>query len=54
MVGGVVGVLNFVLLRRLARRVSMPETVKVLNGVAIADLVLLPAVGALIGVYAWG
>ncbi len=54
LVGAGIGLANLVVLRLLADRVELPETKKLLNVVGLADLVIFPVAGALIGAYAWG
>ena len=53
LIGLAMGLALFLLLRLLATRVEYPETVKVLNVVGLADLVVLPVVGYLVGSYGW-
>ncbi len=50
-IGLAFGVANYVMLRKLAQRVDMPETKKTLNVVAALDLVLMPLAGWAIGAY---
>ena len=47
--GLVLGVIGFVAMRALARRVELPETKTALNLAAIVDLALFPVVGAFAG-----
>ncbi len=53
-IGIVLGVVNYLVLGRLAGRVEMAETRRVLRLVALIDLVVLPVAGFLIGAYVWG
>ena len=53
-IGVVLGVVNYMVLGRLAERVEMAETRRVLRLVALIDLVVLPVAGYLIGAYVWG
>ena len=48
-VGLGLGVVGFIAMRALARRVELDETKQVLNMAAIVDLVLLPVLGAFVG-----
>ena len=48
-VGGIIGVLGFLAMRALARRVELDETKTVLNLAAIVDLALFPVIGAFAG-----
>ena len=45
-IGLAFGVANYVMLRKLAQRVDMPETKKTLNVVAALDLVVMPLGGS--------
>jgi len=53
-IGVLLGVVNYMVLGRLAGRVEMEETRRVLRLVALIDLVVLPVAGYLIGAYVWG
>ncbi|MEZ5842663.1 MAG: hypothetical protein R3D27_02875 [Hyphomicrobiaceae bacterium] len=53
LIGAVLGLANYVVLGRLAGRVEMQETRRVLRLVAQIDLVVFPVVGFLIGTYLW-
>lgn len=50
-IGLAFGVANYVMLRKLAQRVDMPETKMTLNVVAALDLVIMPLAGWAIGAY---
>ena len=52
--GAIVGIVNYRLLQRLSERVDKPETKKVLSIVSYIDLLLMPALGFLIGAYGFG
>jgi hypothetical protein len=54
LIGLVVAVVDLLLLRLLASRVSLADTKKVLNVAGISQLFLLPVAGWLIGHYAFG
>jgi cell division protein FtsX len=54
LIGMVVAVVDFFLLRLLATRVSLPDTRKVLNLVGLSQLLLLPVGGFLLGHYVFG
>jgi len=47
--GLALGVVGFVAMRALARRVELPETKTVLNLAGIVDLALFPVLGAFAG-----
>ncbi|MEO9338014.1 hypothetical protein ABFT80_11280 [Mesorhizobium sp. SB112] len=49
LVGLVIAVVDFALLRLLASRVDLPETKKVLNVTGVSQFVLLPIVGYFVG-----
>lgn len=49
LVGLAIGVVGFVAMRTLARRVELPETKTALNLAAIVDLALFPVLGAFAG-----
>ena len=53
-IGVLVGLVNYLAIGRLAERVELAETRRVLRIVALADLVALPVAGFLIGAYVWG
>jgi len=54
LIGLVVAIVDLVLLRLLASRVSLADTKKVLNVAGFSQLFLLPVAGWLIGHYAFG
>jgi hypothetical protein len=54
LIGLVVAVVDLLLLRLLASRVSLADTKKVLNVAGLSQLFLLPVAGWLIGHYAFG
>jgi hypothetical protein len=54
LIGMVVALVDFALLRLLATRVSLAETRKVLNVVGLSQLLLLPVGGWLLGHYVFG
>ncbi|MCG6115311.1 MAG: hypothetical protein MEQ84_08940 [Mesorhizobium sp.] len=54
LIGLAVAVVDLILLRLLASRVSLPETRQVLNVVGFSQLFLLPVTGWLVGHYAFG
>ncbi|NMG40027.1 hypothetical protein GRZ55_12320 [Chelativorans sp. ZYF759] len=54
LIGLVVAIVDLVLLRLLASRVSLADTKKVLNLAGFSQLFLLPVAGWLIGHYAFG
>jgi hypothetical protein len=45
LVGFVIAALDFALLRKLAERVDLPETKRVLNVTGLSQFVLLPIIG---------
>jgi len=49
LIGLTMGILGFVAMRALARRVELPETKTALNLASIVDLALLPVLGAFAG-----
>ena len=49
LIGLALGIVGFVAMRTLARRVELPETKTVLNLAAIVDLALFPVLGAFAG-----
>ena len=49
LIGLALGIVGFVAMRALARRVELPETRTALNLAAIVDLALLPVLGAFAG-----
>jgi len=54
LIGGALGVANWFVLKALAGRVEKPESKRVLGIVGGLDLVILPVVGYLIGLFVFG
>jgi len=54
LIGMVVALIDFFLLRLLATRVSLPETRRVLNVAGLSQLLLLPVGGWLVGHFVFG
>ena len=54
MIGLVIAVVDFALLRMLSARVELDDTKRVLSVTGIAQLVLFPVVGFFVGPYVFG
>ncbi len=54
LVGLAMGIVGFVAMRALARRVELQETKTALNLASIVDLALFPVLGAFAGGLIWG
>lgn len=54
LIGAAFGIGNWFLLKAISGRVEKPETVRVLRIVGALDLVILPAIGYVIGLAVFG
>ncbi len=54
LIGAAFGVANWFVLKALAGRVEKPETKRVLGIVGGLDLVILPVIGYMIGLFVFG